>query len=206
MLLKMGTYLPQIYRGETRKIVEVSPPSFFTSPLTIGNVPQKEIIKFIFQALIFRGKLAVSFREGNFPTPPPKKNKQIELCSKPYCGPLIPQSVSRHLDAGRLINFFIWHSSCCQLHTSVPIKDHCFHLHEHSCCCFLAGMLPCSALWRCLLPCAKVPAPGRRLDVVPHAAQLVLKTRHSLGASSYVGDPERSSLQPSRSARQIALR
>ena len=31
--------------------------------------------------------------------------------------------MSRHLDAGRLINFFIWHSSCCQLHTSVPIKD-----------------------------------------------------------------------------------
>ena len=78
MLLKMGTYLPQMYRGETRKIVEVSPPSFFTSPLTIGNVPQKEIIKFIFQALIFRGKLAVSFREGNFPTPPPKKKDKLE--------------------------------------------------------------------------------------------------------------------------------
>ena len=46
-------------------------------------------------------------------------------------------------------------------------------------------MLVCSALWCCLLPCAKVPAPGRRLDVVPdvvpHAAQPVLKTRHSLG-------------------------
>ena len=45
-------------------------------------------------------------------------------------------------------------------------------------------MLVCSALWCCLLPCAKVPAPGRRLDVVPdvvpHAAQPVLKTRHPL--------------------------
>ena len=47
----------------------------------------------------------------------------IEFCSKPYCGALIPQSVNRHLDAGRLINFFIWQSSCCQLHTSVPARD-----------------------------------------------------------------------------------
>ena len=31
----------------------------------------------------------------------------VEFCSKPYCGPLIPQSLSSHLDAGRLINFFI---------------------------------------------------------------------------------------------------
>ena len=46
-----------------------------------------------------------------------------EFCSKPYCGALIPQSVNRHLDAGRLINFFIWQSSCCQLHTSVPARD-----------------------------------------------------------------------------------
>ena len=48
-----------------------------------------------------------------------------------------------------------------------------------------ARTLPSSVLWCCLLPCAKVPAPGRRFDVVPdvvpHAAQLVLKTRHSLG-------------------------
>ena len=42
-------------------------------------------------------------------------------------------------------------------------------------------MLVCSELWCCLLPCAKVPAPGRRLDIAPdivsHAAQPVLKTR-----------------------------
>ena len=48
-----------------------------------------------------------------------------------------------------------------------------------------ARTLPSSVLWCCLLPCAKVPVPGRRFDVVPdvvpHAAQLVLKTRHSLG-------------------------
>ena len=82
-------------------------------------------------------------------------------------------------------------------------QDYCFHAHEHSCCCFFARVLARSALWCCLLPCAKVPAPGRRLDivpdVVPHAAQPVLKTRHSLGASPHVGDPGRSSLLPSRS-------
>ena len=40
-------------------------------------------------------------------------------------------------------------------------------LNENLCFWFLARMLVCSALWCCLLPCAKVPAPGRRLDVVP---------------------------------------
>ena len=67
---------------------------------------------------------------------------------------------------------------------------------------FLLGCLPaqrCGAQ-RCG---AKVPAPGRRLDsvpdVVPHAAQPGLKTRHSLGASFHVGGPGRSSLLPSRS-------
>ena len=55
-------------------------------------------------------------------------------------------------------------------------------LSENLCFWFLARMLVCSALWCCLLPCAKVPAPGRRLDVVPdvvpRAAQPVLKARH----------------------------
>ena len=55
-------------------------------------------------------------------------------------------------------------------------------LNETSCFCLLARMLACSALWCFLLPCAEVPAPGRRLDIVPdivsHAAQPVLKTRH----------------------------
>ena len=96
----------------------------------------------------------------------------------------------------------------CQLHTSVAIKDKItvsMYMNIHA-AAFLLGCLPaqrCGAVMCCLLPCAKVPAPGRRLDVVPdvvpHAAQPVLKTRHSLGASSHVGDPGRSSLLPSRS-------
>ena len=52
-----------------------------------------------------------------------KYRTSAEFCSKPYCGALIPQSVNRHLDAGRLIYVFIWQSSCCQLHTSVPTRD-----------------------------------------------------------------------------------
>ena len=110
-----------------------------------------------------------------------------EFCSKPYCGALIPQSVNRHLDAGRLINFFIWQSSCCQLHTSVPARDKItfpIKMNTHA-SAFFNRTLPSSVLWCCLLPCAKVPAPGRRFDVVPdvvpHAAQPLLKTRHSLG-------------------------
>ena len=55
-------------------------------------------------------------------------------------------------------------------------------LNENLCFWFLARMLVCSALWCFLLPCAEVPAPGRRLDIAPdivsHAAQPVLKTRH----------------------------
>ena len=75
----------------------------------------------------------------------------------------------------------------CQLHTSVPTRDKItfpIKMNTHA-SAFFARTLPSSVLWCCLLPCAKVPAPGRRFDVVPdvvpHAAQPVLKTRHSLG-------------------------
>ena len=130
-----------------------------------------------------------------------------EFCSTPYCGPLIPQSVSRHLVAGRLINFFIWHFSCCQLHTSVPIKDKItvsMYMNIHA-AAFLLGCFPaqrCGAVYCHLLKSLHLDV---ALTSFPHAAQPILKTRHSLGASSHVGDPGRSSLQPSRSAQEIAL-
>ena len=47
--------------------------------------------------------------------------------------------------------------------------------------CLTALVLLCRFGTAVLLPRAKVPAPGRRPDVVPQAAQPVLKTRHSLG-------------------------
>ena len=78
--------------------------------------------------------------------------KTFEFCSKPYCGLLIPQSLSSHLDAGRLISFFIWHSSCCQLHTSVAIKDKItvsMYMNIHA-AAFLLGCLPaqrCGAVY-----------------------------------------------------------
>ena len=75
-----------------------------------------------------------------------------EFCSKPYCRPLITQSLNSHLDAGRLINFFIWHSSCCQLHTSVALKDKItvsMYMNIHA-AAFLLGCLParrCGAVY-----------------------------------------------------------
>ena len=47
--------------------------------------------------------------------------------------------------------------------------------------CLTALVLLCRFRTAVLLPRAKVPALGRRPDVVPQAAQPVLKTRHSLG-------------------------
>ena len=47
--------------------------------------------------------------------------------------------------------------------------------------CLTALVLLCRFGTAVLLPRAKVPALGRRPDVVPQAAQPVLKTRHSLG-------------------------
>ena len=98
------------------------------------------------------------------------------LFEKPYCGARIPQPVNKHLDAGRRINFFIRQSSCCQLHISVPASDKVtspIKMNTHA----SAFLLGCG----CLLPCAKVPAPGRRFDIVPDVVPQVLKTRHSLG-------------------------
>ena len=106
-----------------------------------------------------------------------------EFCSKPYCGALIPQSVNRHLDAGRLINFFIWQSPCCQLHTSVPARDKItFPIKSNThASAFLLGRFPpqsCGVVYYHVLKSLRLDVVP---DVVPHAAQPVLKTRHSLG-------------------------
>ena len=105
-----------------------------------------------------------------------------EFCSKPYCGARIPQPVNKHLHGGRRINIFIWQSSCCQLHISVPASDKVtspIKMNTHA-SAFLLGRFPPQCCG-CLLPCAKVPAPGRRFDIVPDVLPQVLKTRHSLG-------------------------
>ena len=93
-----------------------------------------------------------------------KKQKTFEFCSQPYCGALIPQSVNRHLDAGRLINFFIWQSSCCQLHTSVPARDKItfpIKMNTHA-SAFLLGRFPPQC---CGVACCHV-LKSLRLDVV----------------------------------------
>ena len=94
----------------------------------------------------------------------------------------VPQPVNKHLHAGRRINIFIWQSSCCQLHILVPASDKVtspIKMNTHA-SAFLLGRFPPQCCG-CLLPCAKVPAPGRRFDIVPDVLPQVLKTRHSLG-------------------------
>ena len=99
--------------------------------------------------------------------------KTHEFCSKPYCGALIPQSVNRHLDAGRLINFFIWQSSCCQLHTSVPARDKItfpIKMNTHA-SAFLLGRFPpqcCGVVYCHVLKSLRLDVVP---DIVPHAAQ-----------------------------------
>ena len=104
-----------------------------------------------------------------------------EFCSKPYCGALIPQSVNRHLDAGRLINFFIWQSSCCQLHTSVPARDKItfpIKMNTHASALLLGRFPPqCCGVVYChvLKPL--------RLDVILTSFQTPFHMpRHSLGS------------------------
>ena len=83
--------------------------------------------------------------------------------------------------------------------SSYKRQDYCCHVHEHSCCCFFARMLPCSALWCCLLPCAKVPAPGRRLDVVPDIVPHAYSLAHAWLLPPVLMVLERSGALPQRS-------
>ncbi len=115
---------------------------------------------------------------------------------------LSPQSQSSYLDAGRLINFFIWHSSCYQFHKSFAIKDKIavsMYINIHV-AAFLLGCLPaqrCGAVYCHVLKFL-------HLDIVPNVIPHVAQPSRPdivwvLPPMLFVGNPRCSSLLPSKS-------